>query len=98
MTTTKQAPKPAAADKPKLTKEQRAAARRPNFVRLANARGNKALASIQALSKLANPGAYDYTEADVAAVFGPLFEALKNAEGSFTARVKSTKEAVSFVS
>ncbi len=105
MTATKQAPQaPQApkvepkAERPKLTKEQRAALRRPNFVRLANARGNKALSAITALSKLANPGAYDYTEADVAALFGPLIEALKNAEGAFSARVKTTtKEAVSFV-
>lgn len=97
MTTTQQGNKGKAV-KPKLTAEQRKAARRPNFVRLANKRGNTVLKGIRSIGKLGNASAYDYTEQDVAALFGSIREAVAQAEAQFTGKGDTKAEPVTLVS
>jgi len=46
--------------------------KRQNFVRLAEARVNKAIKSIQVVANLSNSGNYDYTEEDVRLIINAL--------------------------
>lgn len=97
MTSTKNAGTAAKVEKPKLTKEQRAALRRPNFVRLANKRGNNVLKGLRSIGKLGNASAYDYTEADVAALFGSIRDELAKSEAQFTGKGSAKSEPVTLV-
>lgn len=59
-------------------------AKRDNFVRLAEARVNRALREIRLIGNLSNRSAYSYTEADVRAIFRALQRELDSAKTRFT--------------
>jgi hypothetical protein len=56
---------------------------RDKFVRLANARVNKALNAIRLIGNLSNRSNYSYTEDDVEKIFRALSTALKDCKGKF---------------
>jgi hypothetical protein len=56
---------------------------RDRFLRLANARVNKALKAIALVGNLSNRSNYSYSEADVGRVFGALDAALRNCKRRF---------------
>ena len=58
--------------------------KRENFVRLTEARVNRALREIGLIGNLSNRGAYDYAEADVRQVFKALQRELDTAKAQFT--------------
>lgn len=57
--------------------------KRINFVRLAEARVNKAIKTIQVVGNLSNRGNYDYSEADVKLILGALRKEIKDLEAKF---------------
>ena len=57
--------------------------RRANFVRLAEARVNKAIKSIQVVSNLSNRANYDYTDEDVRLITAALQKELNNLKSRF---------------
>lgn len=57
--------------------------KRDRFVRIAEARTNKIISMIQLLGNCANPGSYEYTEKDVADIFGAIEKELKVAKIKF---------------
>jgi hypothetical protein len=57
--------------------------KRENFVRLAEARVNRALREIRLIGNLSNRGAYDFQDADVRKVFGALQKGLDAAKSRF---------------
>lgn len=57
--------------------------KRENFVRLAEARVNRALREIRLIGNLSNRGAYEFSEGDVRRVFGALQKGLDAAKGRF---------------
>lgn len=66
--------------------------KRDKFVRIAEARTNKIISMIQLLGNCANPACYEYTEKDVADIFGAIDKELKNAKMKYsTTDEKPTK-------
>ena len=59
---------------------------REKFVRLANARVNKAIKAIQLVGNLSNRSNYQYEEADVEKIFRALNTELKQCRQRFDAR------------
>ncbi len=57
--------------------------KRVNFVRLAEARVNKAIKTIQVVGNLSNRGNYDYSEADVKLIVNALRKEIKDLEAKF---------------
>jgi len=57
--------------------------KRQNFVRLAEARVNKAIKSIQVVANLSNSGNYDYTEEDVRLIINALTKELTDLKSRF---------------
>jgi hypothetical protein len=57
--------------------------KRVNFVRLAEARVNKAIKTIQVVGNLSNRGNYDYSESDVKLIVGALRKEIKDLEAKF---------------
>lgn len=57
--------------------------KRENFVRLAEARVNRALKEIQLIGNLSNRSAYEYSESDVRAIFRALQRELDGAKSRF---------------
>lgn len=51
--------------------------KRDKFIRIAEARTNKIISMIQLLGNCANPACYEYTEKDVADIFGAIEKELK---------------------
>lgn len=58
--------------------------KRENFVRLAEARVNRALREIRLIGNLSNRGAYAYTDSDARAIFKALQRELDTAKARFT--------------
>jgi hypothetical protein len=57
--------------------------KRENFVRLAEARVNRALREIRLIGNLSNRGAYEYADADIRQMFKALQRELDTAKGRF---------------
>lgn len=57
--------------------------RRANFIRLAEARVNKAMKSIQIIGNLANKGNYEYTDEDVRAIVNALQKEINDMKSKF---------------
>lgn len=64
---------------------------REKFVRLAEARTQKAIDAIQLIGNLSNPTNYSYSEKDVEQIFKALTEALKDARSRFKANSSRDK-------
>ena len=60
------------------------AQKRENFVRLAEARVNRALREIRLIGNLSNRGAYTYTESDVRSIFKAIQRELDAAKTRFS--------------
>jgi len=75
---------------PKLTPEQRKAQRAGNFLRLANARGNKVLNALDVLGNLASPS-YAYTPEQITDLFGALADKLRETEAKFAQSAKTER-------
>jgi hypothetical protein len=58
--------------------------KRENFVRLAEARVNRALREIRLIGNLSNRSAYTYNESDVRSIFKAIQRELDAAKGRFT--------------
>ena len=58
--------------------------KRDRFVRIAEARTNKATEMIRLLGNCSNKSTYDYTEDDVKKIFNFLEKELKNARSKFS--------------
>ncbi len=58
--------------------------KRENFVRLAEARVNRALREIRLVGNLSNRGAYQFDDADIRKIFGTLQKNLDAAKTRFT--------------
>ena len=54
------------------------------FVRLAEARTNKIIATLRLLGNCSSPAAYEYSKADVAKIFRAIEEATADAKRRFT--------------
>jgi hypothetical protein len=57
--------------------------KRENFIRLAEARVNRALKEIRLIGNLSNRGAYTYSDSDVRAIFKALQRELDTAKARF---------------
>ncbi len=57
--------------------------KRDNFVRLAEARVNRALREIRLIGNLSNRSAYEFEDADIRKVFGTLQKGLDAAKSRF---------------
>lgn len=57
--------------------------KRDKFVRLAEARTNKAIDMIRLISNLSNKNNYEYSEEDVQKIFSTIEKELKNAKAKF---------------
>ena len=64
--------------------------KREKFVRLAEARVNKALKDLQLIGNLSNRSAYEFTDADVRKVFSALQKGLDSAKVRFSREGEST--------
>ena len=64
--------------------------KRDKFVRIAEARTNKIISMIQLLGNCANPARYEYTEKDVADIFGAIEKELKTAKMKFNSSDEKT--------
>ena len=62
-----------------------AESKREKFVRIAEARTNKIIDMVQLLGNCSNRAAYDYTEKDIADIFGAIEREVKLAKQKFTA-------------
>ena len=65
--------------------------KRDKFVRLAEARTNKALDQIRLIGNLSDRSTYEFTEEDVAKIFNHLDREIKLARQKFAAAEESTK-------
>lgn len=65
--------------------------RKDNFVRLAEARTNKILKSLELLGNLSNKSYYEYTPAQVEAIFNAISEELENQRARFNKTEKKKK-------
>jgi hypothetical protein len=66
---------------------------REKFVRLANARVNRAIKDIQLIGNLSNKSNYAYTDADVEKIFRALSEEMKNCRRKFDANPAARHQA-----
>ncbi|MGE0628553.1 MAG: hypothetical protein AB7O43_12075 [Hyphomicrobiaceae bacterium] len=64
---------------------------REKFVRLAEARTQKAIDAIQLIGNLSNPTNYSYNDKDVEQIFRALGEAVKDARSRFKATTSREK-------
>lgn len=55
------------------------------FIRLAEGRANRAIDSIRSLAKLANKNHYEFTDAEVRAIFSTLKQELEDARAAYHA-------------
>jgi len=78
----------ASADKPKLTKEQRQAERRPRFLKMAERRVNRAIKALGHVGRFGNRATYDMTEAEAARIA----EAIAAAHADMVRSLKGTKK------
>lgn len=62
-----------------------AESKRDKFIRIAEARTNKIIDMVQLLGNCSNRAAYDYTEKDVADIFGAIEREVKLAKQKFAA-------------
>ena len=69
---------------------QRQETKREKFVRLAEARTNKTIATIQLLGNCSNSSAYDYTQQDVDKIFAAIEAEVREAKKKFN-RIESKK-------
>jgi tRNA A37 methylthiotransferase MiaB len=67
--------------------------KRENFVRLAEARVNRALREIRLIGNLSNKSAYQFDDADIRKMFGTLQKALDTTKGRFTDAESSSSSA-----
>lgn len=58
--------------------------KRDKFIRIAEARTNKIIDMVQLLGNCSNRAAYDYTDKDVADIFGAIEREVKLAKQKFT--------------
>lgn len=58
--------------------------KREKFIRIAEARTNKIISMVQLLGNCANHGSYEYTEKDVADIFGAIEKEIKLAKMKFS--------------
>ncbi len=58
--------------------------KREKFIRIAEARTNKIISMVQLLGNCANPGSYEYTEKDVADIFGAIEKEIKLTKMKFS--------------
>lgn len=65
---------------------------REKFVKLAEARVNKALKAIQLIGNLSNRSNYDYTEADISKIFRALSDELTECKRRFEQSRKKQDE------
>lgn len=65
--------------------EQKKESKRDKFQRLAEKRMNVALEALRKLGQLSNRASYDYTEADVDAMFGALNGVITEVDGKYKA-------------
>lgn len=65
--------------------------KRDKFVRLAEARTNKALDQIRLIGNLSDRSTYEFTEEDVAKIFNHLDREIKHARQKFAAAEENTK-------
>lgn len=68
--------------------------KRENFVRLAEARTNKALALIDLIGNLSNSSSYEYTDEEVDRIFASLLEAVKDNRAKFNKAKKKKRKFV----
>lgn len=66
---------------------------RENFVRLAEARTNKALKIISIIGNLSNRNNYQYDQKDVAKIFSALEQEINKTKLRFQSQLKATKDA-----
>ena len=64
--------------------------KRQKFVRLANARTGRAIASINALAKLANKSSYEFSDQDTALLLGKIAEAAEVTGDKFKRALEGT--------
>lgn len=64
--------------------EKKCETKHDKFVRLVEARTNKAAEMIRLIGNCANKGSYDYSEEDVKKIFTYLEKELKNARAKFS--------------
>lgn len=64
--------------------------KRERFVRIAEARTNKIISMIQLLGNCANTSSYEYTDKDVAVIFGAIERELKLAKMKYNATEEKT--------
>ncbi len=57
--------------------------KREKFIRIVEARTNKAVEMIRLLGNCSNKSSYDYTEEDIKRIFGYLEKEIKNARSKF---------------
>jgi hypothetical protein len=67
---------------------------RENFVRLAEARTNRALKELDLLGNLSNRSNYSYSEEDVRAIFRTLTKKLQDTEARFKVSVRAGQDNV----
>lgn len=66
--------------------------KRDKFIRIAEARTNKIISMVQLLGNCANPACYEYTEKDVADIFGAIERELKSAKIKFSSIEEKTSK------
>lgn len=66
--------------------------RNERFRRLAEARGDRLIREIVLLGNLSNPKNYEYSEADVEALFGPIEAELRETRAKFATRTGSSRK------
>lgn len=66
--------------------------RSERFRRLAEARGDRLIREIVLLGNLSNPKNYEYSEADVEALFGPIEAELRETRAKFATRTGSSRK------
>ena len=70
--------------------------KREKFVRLAEARTNRIIDTLQLLGNLSNTGAYEYSKKDVDQMFKAIDDALSSTRGKFNNAKKKKKNKFSF--
>ena len=70
--------------------------KRDKFVRLAEARTNKIIDTLQLLGNLSNTGAYEYTKRDVDQMFKAIDEAMTDTRNKFNKSEIKEKKKFSF--
>ncbi len=70
--------------------------KREKFVRLAEARTNRIIDTLQLLGNLSNTGAYEYSKKDVDQMFKAIDDALSSTRGKFNNAAAKEKNKFSF--